>query len=190
VVLTLVFAMLFSVLQSIQPIFDVTFGRAESFPLWFCLIALISGAASLLNARIVMRLGMQRVVTGALASQVVISAVVALLVRAGAIPAALSFGVFLLWITSIYVMLAFTLGNLNAMALEPMGHLAGTATSIISSAATILSVLLAVPLALLFDGTIVPLATGIAAYSAAAWLYVRQLSELMENAEPQEDFGP
>jgi hypothetical protein len=46
-----------------QGIFDRQFDRAESFPLWFAVIAIASMSGSLLNSRIVMTLGMRRVVT-------------------------------------------------------------------------------------------------------------------------------
>ncbi|MEO1790586.1 MAG: MFS transporter [Pseudomonadota bacterium] len=63
--LTLNFGMLFSILSSIQPIMDTTFARADSFHWWFMFIAVIAASGSLLNARIVIRLGMRRVAMAA-----------------------------------------------------------------------------------------------------------------------------
>ena len=57
----LVSGMLFGVLSSMQGIFDARFDRAESFPLWFGLIAVVSMSGSIVNARVVVRLGMRRV---------------------------------------------------------------------------------------------------------------------------------
>ena len=54
-----------------------------------------------------------------------------------------------------------TLGNLNALALEPLGHIAGMAASVSGSLATVLAVAIAAPLGLAFDGTPVPLVLGI-----------------------------
>ena len=54
-----------------------------------------------------------------------------------------------------------TLGNLVAIAQEPMGHIAGMAASVISSVATVGGVALAVPVGLLFDGTPLPLSISI-----------------------------
>jgi len=55
-----------------------------------------------------------------------------------------------------------TMGNLNALAMEPVGHIAGLAASVISSLATVGSVILAIPIGLAFDGTATPLLIGVA----------------------------
>ena len=54
-------------------------------------------------------------------------------------------------------MAGVTMGNLNAIAMEPMGHIAGMAASVIGSIATVLAAAIAAPIGLLFDGSITPL---------------------------------
>ena len=66
-------------------------------------------------------------------------------------------------------MVGLTIGNLNAIALEPMGHIAGTAASVIGAISTVGSVLLAIPVALSFDGTPLPLAFGVLGFSAVGY---------------------
>jgi DHA1 family bicyclomycin/chloramphenicol resistance-like MFS transporter len=61
----------------------------------------------------------------------------------------------------VFFQAGLTIGNLNALAMEPMGHIAGTATSIITAVATVGAVLIAVPIGLSFDGTPWPLAMGL-----------------------------
>jgi DHA1 family bicyclomycin/chloramphenicol resistance-like MFS transporter len=56
---TLIFTALFGVLSSIQQVFDMTYGRGESFPLWFALIALLAAPSGPVNGMLVMRLGMR-----------------------------------------------------------------------------------------------------------------------------------
>jgi MFS transporter, DHA1 family, multidrug resistance protein len=68
----------------------------------------------------------------------------------------------------VFFMVGFTLGNINAIAMEPLGHIAGMAASVISALATVAGVLLAVPIGLAFDGTIGPLALGVAVLAALA----------------------
>ena len=68
-------------------------------------------------------------------------------------------------------------GNLNALAMEPLGHVAGLAASITSAIATVASVMLAVPVGLMFDGTQVPLLFGVAAYAAGALFLTRRLNQ-------------
>lgn len=170
---TLVFACLFGTLSATQPILDQVYGEGDRFPIWFALIAILSGSASVLNARLVVRVGMRRMVTTTLAAQVVFSAVM-LAAKAGGIwPVALAFPAHLLWTTGVFFMTGLTIGNLNALALEPMGHIAGMAASVIGAIATVASVALAVPLGLMFDGTAYPLMAGIAVFSAGGWALIR-----------------
>ena len=61
----------------------------------------------------------------------------------------------------IFFMAGMTLGNLNAIAMEPMGHIAGMAASVIGAIATVLAAAIAAPIGLLFDGSLWPLIAGI-----------------------------
>ena len=150
---TLGFSALFGTLSSTQQVFDVTFGREASFPLWFGLIAVLAGTGSLLNATIVVRLGMRRVITATLAMQVVLSAGFALMTLAGLWPEALYFPAYIAWTTNVFFMAGLTFGNLNALALEPVGHIAGMASSIVGAASTVGAVFVAVPIGLVAIGT-------------------------------------
>jgi len=49
------------------------------------------------------------------------------------------------------------LGNLNAIGMEPMGHIAGMAASVIGGVSTIVAALIASGVVLLFDGSVRPL---------------------------------
>jgi DHA1 family bicyclomycin/chloramphenicol resistance-like MFS transporter len=69
---TLIYAMLFTALMSSQQIFDQSFDQDANFPPWFGLWAAISATASMLNATIVVRIGMQMVLAWSLAIQVLI----------------------------------------------------------------------------------------------------------------------
>jgi DHA1 family bicyclomycin/chloramphenicol resistance-like MFS transporter len=159
---SLTLAALFATLSSIQGIFDLQFDRAESFPLWFALIAVGSMSGSLLNSRVVMGLGMRRVVQATYALQLGLTLVVLALLTTGALAGNLAFAVQVLWFMGLFAMMGLTMGNLNAMAMEPVGHIAGLAASVISSVATVLSVLLAIPVGLAFNGTSTPLLVGTA----------------------------
>ncbi|MEM6634897.1 MAG: multidrug effflux MFS transporter [Pseudomonadota bacterium] len=167
-VLALCFAMLFATLVSVQPIFDVTFGRHEEFPYWFAGMALVAGTGSILNAQLVERVGMRRLVVASLWVQLVSSAAMALVTFLGLLPVAIAFAVYLIWSTYVFFMAGLTMGNLNALAMEPMGHIAGLAASVVSSVATILGVLIAVPIGQAFDGTPLSAAAGVALSAAAA----------------------
>lgn len=164
---TLIFAALFATLSTTQPIFDQTFGQGAHFPLWFALIALVSGTSSLLNSRLVGRIGMRRMVSGALMAQVVFTAVMLAALLAGVWPPSLAFAAHLVWTIGVFYMVGPTVGNLNALALEPVGHIAGMAASLSGAIATVASVMLAAPVGLMFDGTAVPLMSAILVFAIA-----------------------
>lgn len=158
---TMVFGALFGTLSSVQPLFAQTFGREASFPAWFALIALVSAGASLTNALLVRRLGMLRVIGAVFAVMVVLSAVMALAALTGVLAPGAYFALFFVWVCGVFAMAGMTVGNLNAMAMEPMGAIAGLAASVILAVPTILGTLIAAPLGLAFDGTPGPLALGV-----------------------------
>ncbi len=167
---TLCFGMLFAVLSSTQQVFDQTFGLGDSFPLWFGGIALLASSASMLNARLVGRLGMRALVKGMLTAQIGLS-VVMIAVTVLNVPTAVLFWVYVVWTVSLFFQAGLTIGNLNALAMEPMGHIAGIAASVISAVATMGAVVIAIPIGLSFNGTPLPMAIGILICAIGAlWL--------------------
>jgi DHA1 family bicyclomycin/chloramphenicol resistance-like MFS transporter len=165
---TLIFGALFGTLSSAQSIFEFTFDRGAAFPLWFALVAVCSGLASPANAVLVGRLGMRFLITWTLAAQLLLSGLMVVLTVAGLLPSAWVFGAFILWMIGVFAMAGLTLGNLNALALEPVGHIAGMAASVTGAIATVLAVALAAPLGLAFNGTFLPLVIGVLLMSAMA----------------------
>ncbi|EDZ46086.1 drug resistance transporter, Bcr/CflA subfamily [Rhodobacterales bacterium Y4I] len=172
---TLCLGMLFTMLTMVQPVYDVIFDRAESFPFWFGFVALMAGTASLLNAAIVVRVGMRRIVTWSLAVQMVVSAAM-LFLSSSPLPGGLLFGLFIAWQTSVFFLAGTTLGNLNAIAMEPMGHIAGMAASVIGAISTVLAAAIAAPVGLLFDGSLLPLGAGLLTMAALAFVLMLQMA--------------
>ncbi|WP_353472188.1 multidrug effflux MFS transporter [Salipiger sp. H15] len=173
----LVAATMFSMISSVQQIYDVTYDQATYFPLWFGGVALLSASASFVNAKLVVRLGMRRIVTAVLVSQVVLSAI-AVLVFASVLSGDAGFAAFLLWQVSVFFMMGMTMGNVNAIAMEPVGHIAGIASSLLGALSTVLAVGLAVPVGLMFDGTPLPLACGVFVEVSLAALLMLRLKKL------------
>lgn len=162
----LTMGMLFATLSSMEGIFSDLFGRGASFPLWFGVIAMASMIGSILNARLVMRLGMRRMVT--VTYGVLLGVTLAYLGLVAVMDEGSGFALHILWSIVLFAVMGLTLGNLNALAMEPVGHVAGMAASVTSAIATVVSVVLAVPVGLMFDGTQVPLLLGVAGYGALA----------------------
>lgn len=168
-VLTLGFGQMFALLSSAQQLFAETYGKGDSFPAWFAVMALLSGTGTLLNATFVMRFGMRRIARWAYVMQTVVSAAMLVLILSDALPAGLRFAAFFVWAVSVFFMAGVTFGNLNALALQRMGHIAGMAASIIAALSTIAATLIAAPVGLLYNGTAVPAVAATLICSALAW---------------------
>lgn len=164
----LAFGMLFACLSSVQQIFETSFGRGDSFVYWFALIALVAGSASVINAQLVIRLGMQRMITIGFGMQVVFSSMILISALVGPVP----FLLYMIWTTSLFFMAGLVIGNLNALAMEPVGHIAGLAASVLGAVATVLGAVIAAPIGLAFDGTPLPLAIATAALSVLGFFTV------------------
>ena len=164
----LTLGMLFATLSSMEGIFDQRFDRAASFPLWFAVIAVASMSGSIVNARLVMRLGMRVMVKVTYAVLLAVTLAYLALHVTDALPDTAAFAVHILWSVVLFAVMGLTLGNLSALAMEPLGHIAGLAASVTSAIATIASVALAVPVGLMFDGTQGPLLLGVAVYGTGA----------------------
>jgi DHA1 family bicyclomycin/chloramphenicol resistance-like MFS transporter len=172
-VLTLGFALLMAYISTAQPIFVDALGAGEDFPLFFAAMTLIAAPAALLNARLVMRMGMSRLVSITYSSQAVLASVLFLVWWSGVIPAAWEIWVFFAWSCTVFLMNGFNFGNLNALAMEPLGHVAGTGSALIGATSTMLAVVLAVPIGLAYNGTPLPMIGGAAVLSVLAWLGMR-----------------
>ena len=166
-IITLVFAygILFIGIFLIQPVFEQVFNRAATFPYWFATIALLAASSSYVNARLVRKLGMRMLTSIAFRAQVCFSVLVFLVYWFGYLEGQFGFFCFLFWMFSIFFQAGLTMGNLTALAMEPVGHIAGTAASLVSAIATIGSVLLAAIVGQFFDGTPAAMIAGVALFA-------------------------
>ena len=133
--------------------------------IFFALGSISAGAASLLNARLVMRHGMRRLT--AIATTVLTFVSVALWSWT-ATGGHADFILFMAWQTSFIFCIGMIFGNLQSLAMEPLGHVAGLAAAIFGA----VSILISLPLSWLvsgyFDNSITPLVGGFAIAGAAS----------------------
>lgn len=176
-ILTLGFGQMFGLLSSAQQLFGETYGKGENFHLWFAAMALLSASGTILNATFVMRFGMRRIAKWAYIMQTIVSGVALILILGGVLPDALQFPLFFFWAVSVFFMAGVTFGNLNALALQRMGHIAGMAASIVAAISTLAAVLIAAPVGLLYDGTAIPAITATLICSGLAWFLMRRLTD-------------
>jgi len=167
-----VFGAFLGYLSSAQQIFVDTYGAGERFALYFGIASLAIGAASLLNARLVMRLGMRYLVWRALVVLALLSGALALAL--GFTDLALSLWAFMAWQMPAFFCVGLLFGNLNALAMNPVGHMAGLGAAFLGSMSTLISLPFGWSIGAAYDGTPLPLIAGfgvlgVCALAVMAW---------------------
>ncbi|HRV94510.1 MAG TPA: multidrug effflux MFS transporter [Anaerolineae bacterium] len=167
----LVFGGFMGYLNSAQQIFQNQYGLGQLFPLYFSALALAIGSASFLNARLVVRFGMRALSSRAMQTIAGLSLLffpIAFLLS-GQPP---------LWLLMIYLIVSFfciglLFGNLNTMAMEPLGHIAGIGAAVIGSLSTFIAVMMGLVIGQNYNGTVLPLVGGFAVLGMAALVVLR-----------------
>jgi DHA1 family bicyclomycin/chloramphenicol resistance-like MFS transporter len=158
-------------LSSSQQILQVQYGLGTKFTLVFALLALSLGSASLMNSRLVMRYGMRFLATRA-------GIVVSVLGVVYLIIAFIADGHPPLWALILYLMASFfgigiLFGNLNALAMEPLGAIAGVGAAVVGSLQTFIATPLGIIIGQSYNGTVIPLVFGIAVMGIGTVLAMR-----------------
>jgi DHA1 family bicyclomycin/chloramphenicol resistance-like MFS transporter len=148
--------LLFAFVFSASQVFTQTFQLGHWFPLAFAAIAIGVALSSFLNSRFVGRFGMRVISHGALFGFLAASAVMLVAARLGALPLPLFMGLSELTM----VCFGLTFANFTALAMEPQGHIAGTASSLYGSITTLLGIVIGTVIGQSYDGTLLPFATG------------------------------
>ena len=190
-IVTLIFAysVLFTGLLLIQPVFDIYFARADIFPVWFAVIAILAASASFVNAILVVQWGMRRLVSIAFRVQVFWSAVMLLLLNNGTLSGEFGFAMFVLWMLGVFFQAGMTMGNLTALAMEPLGHIAGTAASLVSALATLGSVILAGIVGQFFDGTPLVMFVGVVVFAICGVISTNHLQRFERPSQSASQTG-
>ncbi len=154
----LVFGAQLLYLSTAADLFFEAYGVTESFPLYFAALAIAMGLASFINARLVQRLG---VVAMARAGFIGLTAVSLLMVVAtfcaeGVLP----FAVFLTLLSLAFFAIGILFGNLNALAMQTLGNVAGFGASLIASGSSLVATLFAVGFGSFYSGDTTYLAVG------------------------------
>jgi DHA1 family bicyclomycin/chloramphenicol resistance-like MFS transporter len=180
----LIFGAFLGYLNSSQQIFQETYQQGARFALYFGMLALAVGGAGYVNARLVMGYGMQALTRWALTSA---SALYALFfVVAWWLNGVPPFWLFMVIMLTGFFGMGILFGNLNTIAMDPMGHIAGVAAAVIASLSTAISLPLGVAIGFSYDGTILPLVGGFAGLSFAALLVMRFTQrEATASADPE-----
>ncbi len=149
---------LMSYLSSAQQIFQEVYGLGREFPIYMATLALFVGGASFVNSRIVMRFGMRVLSYRAVLLFVVLTTIyLAVTYQMG--------GRTPLWLMMVFFAPSFfcmgiLFGNLSAIAMEPLKHMAGIGAAIIGSLSNFISSSLGALIGRCYDGSMLPLASG------------------------------
>ncbi len=158
-----VFGAFIGYLSSAQQILQTQYALGNQFAIYFGVLAASIGLASLVNAQLVMRFGMRRLSTIAMIATALLSAPFFLLAQyfQGHPPLA----VLMAYLLFIFFFFGLMFGNLNALAMEPLGHIAGLGSAVVGSVSTLMSVMLGVIVADAYNGTVLPLVVGFSVLS-------------------------
>lgn len=143
-------------LNSSQQIFQDLFKTGELFTLYFGLLAIVFGASSLVNSRLVQKWGMQRL-SGSAVWGIIASSALFLVLHLGV---EIQLWMFLLYAAVLFFCFGLVFGNINAMAMEPMGHVAGIAAAIIGATSSIMSMFIGTVIGQMYNGTLIPVTAG------------------------------
>ena len=147
---------LYGYLNSVQQVMADVFGRPQLLALIFATTSILMAAANLANARLVMRLGTRLISHAAVIGLIATSALHLgfALARAETLP--------LFAVLQAIAMACFGLSssNFSAMAMENMGHIAGTASSVQGFLSVAVGATLGVVIGQAFDGSVAPLQAG------------------------------
>jgi DHA1 family bicyclomycin/chloramphenicol resistance-like MFS transporter len=164
----LVFACLIAYLSCARQIYQDYYDTGHLFVFYFALSALSVGVASLVNSQFVRRLGMHKISHLALMGLILISLI--FLPVSLVLPDTTPFWAFMAFAICSFFCLGLLFGNLNAMAMEPMGHLAGIASSVIGALTSAVSTLIGSLIGQAYNMTLIPLIIGFLLLGVVAYL--------------------
>ncbi|WP_454617361.1 multidrug effflux MFS transporter [Bradyrhizobium cenepequi] len=147
---------LFAFVFTSQQLFTDIYRLGHYFPLAFASIAAGIAIAGFLNSRFVGRLGMRVISHGALVGFVLVAATMLVAAKLQMLPLSLMMTLAALMMFTFGLMIA----NFTALAMEPQGHIAGTASSLYGSITTLLAIGIGMVIGQDYDGTLLPFSTG------------------------------
>jgi DHA1 family bicyclomycin/chloramphenicol resistance-like MFS transporter len=184
---TLAFTMMMSALMgyinSIQQIVFDVFHRPELIAAAFAGVAAPMAVTSYANSRLVERMGTRRLAHSGLAAFCLFACLHLAVASAGE-----NMIVFISLQGLVMASFGLASANLGALAMEPLGHVAGTASSVQGTVGTIVGALLGLIVGQSFNGTVIPLLAGFAAFGLTALLIllITERGRLFANLERDE----
>lgn len=151
-----IFGSLFAFIGSSEQVFTEVFGKHDTFVLWFAVVAITLAAANFANSRLVERFGMRRMSQAALIGFIAFGLILLILM--------LTFGpvfeLFLPFFALMFGCFGMIGSNFNAMAMEPLGKIAGVGSAAYGFATTTVASAIGGVIGQRYDGSVIPLVVG------------------------------
>ena len=167
---TFIFGALFAFINSAQQIYIDIYQLGEWFAVAFAAVAIFMALSSFINAKLVGRFGMRRLSHGALIGFMLINLIWLIGHLVG--PSPMPFPLFL----TLFALAMFQFGwigsNFNSLAMEPLGRVAGTASSVLGFLSTIGGALIGAVIGQSFNGTAIPMVAGFFGVSVLGLVFV------------------
>jgi DHA1 family bicyclomycin/chloramphenicol resistance-like MFS transporter len=151
-----VWGAMFAFVFSSQQVFTDIYKLGHYFPLAFATIAIGVALAGFFNSRFVGRLGMRVISHGALVTFALVAVILLVAEKADVLALPLFMALSALMMFSFGLMMA----NFTALAMEPHGHIAGTASSLYGSITTLLGIGVGMAIGQSYNGTLLPFSIG------------------------------
>ena len=163
----LMFSAFVGYLSSAQQVFQITYKLGDLFPLYFAALASGLGLASYLNSKLVHKFGMRRLCRAASILICCLTVVfVGVVYEMNGIPPLFLFMAFMM---PAFFCFGILYGNFVALAMEPLGHIAGVGASVVGSISSLISVPLGALIGQQFNGTVLPLVIGFSVFSVTTF---------------------
>ena len=161
----LVVGSFFVYLSASQQIFQLQYGLEDAFPIIFAGLSIAIGSAIFLNGTLVLKYGMEKIITTSLFAFFGVSVLYVLLFMSGSNPPLF---LLLIFFSLQFFSIGFLFGNLRALAMQPVGHIAGIAAAITGFISTLLAVVLSVFIGRFVSNSVLPVFIGFLVCSASS----------------------
>lgn len=182
---TFIFGALFGFINSAQQVYVGIYGLGAWFPVAFAAVAAFMSLASFINAKLVGRYGMRRLSHASLLAFILINFVWMLVQIFG--PQPMPFALFLSFFALAMFMFGWIGANFNSLAMEPLGHVAGTASSVLGFMSTVGGAAIGAVIGQAFNGTALPMVIGFCAVGVIGlgFVLLAEKGKLFQSHNPQ-----
>jgi DHA1 family bicyclomycin/chloramphenicol resistance-like MFS transporter len=176
------FGVILALVNTAQQIYVDIYGLGVFFPFAFAVMAGSAAIVSLQAPRIIDRVGLRRTAHGANLIFLMATTVWLLLAFSGFLPVWL----FLVMVAIVMPTVVLTFSTTGALAMEPLGEVAGTASAVFGSMQTVGGAILGYLVAQAFDGTVIPVLAGLLVFGVCilATFLVAEKGRLFPAAAP------